>query len=79
MIAINVNPVSRVQVRFEGYNYDLNAAEFNLSPQPSDSEVRLALAMFFEVPISRFAAYVIERPGDGNLSVCPAKAQSTWV
>ncbi len=71
MIAINVTQVPRVHVRCEGHSYDVNAAEFNLSPQPSDAEVRLALAMFFEVPISRLAPYVIERHGNGNLTVRP--------
>ncbi len=71
MIAINVNPTPRVHVRFDGHSYDVNAAEFNLGPQPSDAEVRLALAMFFEVPISRLAPYVIERHGNGNLTVRP--------
>ncbi len=71
MIAIKMNQVPRVHVRFEGHSYDVNAAEFNLSPQPSDAEVRLALAMFFEVPISRLAPYVIERHGNGNLTVRP--------
>ncbi len=44
MIAINVNQIQRVHVRFEGHSYDVNAAEFNLGPQPNDAEVRLALA-----------------------------------
>ncbi len=71
MVAINMNQAPRVHVRFEGHSYDVDAADFNLSPQPSDAEVRLALAMFFEVPISRFAPYVIERYGNGNLTVRP--------
>jgi len=71
MIAINVNQTPRVHVRFEGHSYDIQAAEFNLSPQSSDAEVRLALAMFFEVPISRLMPYVIERHGNGNLTVRP--------
>lgn len=71
MIAINVNPIPRVHVRFEGYSYDVNAAEFNLGPESNDSEVRLALAMFFEVPLSRLAPYVIERHSNGNLTVRP--------
>ena len=71
MIAINVNQTPRVHVRFEGHSYNVNAAEFNLSPQPSDAEVRLALAVFFEAPISRLAPYVIERHGNGNLTVRP--------
>jgi hypothetical protein len=71
MIAINVNQTPRVHVRFEGHSYDFTAAEFNLNPQPSDADVRLALAMFFEVPISRLAPYVIERHGNGNLTVRP--------
>ncbi len=71
MIAINMNQTPRVHVRFEGHSYDVQAAEFNLSPQSSDAEVRLALAMFFEVPISRLTPYVIERHGNGNLTVRP--------
>ena len=71
MIAINVNQTSRVHVCFEGHSYDVDAAEFNLSSQPSDAEVRLALAVFFEVPISRLTPYVIERHGNGNLTVRP--------
>ncbi len=71
MFPIHVNQNSRVHVRFEGHSYDVNAAEFNLGPQPTDSEVRLAVALFFEVPISRLAPYVIERHGNGNLTVRP--------
>jgi hypothetical protein len=71
MIAINVNSTPRLHVRFEGRSYDFNTAEFNLNPQPTDAEVRLALALFFEVPIGRLAPYVIERHGNGNLTVRP--------
>ena len=71
MIAINVTSTPRVHVRFDGHSYDFTATEFNLSSQPTDAEVRLALAMLFEVPIGRLAPYVIERHGNGNLTVRP--------
>jgi hypothetical protein len=71
MMTIKVNEAPRVHVRFEGRSYDFYAAEFNLAPQASDEAVRLAVAMFFEVPLKRLAPYVVERHANGNLTVRP--------
>jgi hypothetical protein len=37
----------------------------------SDRDVRSALARYFEVPLRKFAPYVVERHANGNITVRP--------
>ncbi len=60
-----------VHIRFQGRSYQLAATRLDIGPHSSDDEIRRALAQYFDVPVAKFAAYVIERHDTGNLTVRP--------
>ncbi|HNT78230.1 MAG TPA: hypothetical protein PKH77_24720 [Anaerolineae bacterium] len=60
-----------VHVRFEGQSWTLALAVLNLR-EPFDPEaVRTALANHFDVPLQKFAVYVVEQHPNGNVTVRP--------
>lgn len=63
--------VPMVHVRFEGRSWDLALHTFDLGADSSDQALRQALAHYFEVPVAKFAAYIVERHTNGNLTVRP--------
>jgi hypothetical protein len=65
----HLNPM--VHIRFQGQSWRIEARELDIGAHSSDQEVRQALAQHFDVPAARFAAYVIERHENGNLTVRP--------
>lgn len=64
-------PTTMVHIRFQGRSYQLEAAQLDISALSSDQEIRQALAQYFEVPVAKLAAYVIERHENGNMTVRP--------
>jgi hypothetical protein len=60
-----------VHVRFEGRSIDIAYSLLDLGEQPSDQEVRQALARYLEVPARKLEVYVVERHANGNLTVRP--------
>ena len=60
-----------LHVRFAGHSYRFITSELDVNVALSDGAVKEALARHFEVPISKFAAYVVERHENGNLTVRP--------
>jgi hypothetical protein len=58
-------------VRYDGRSWDIPLGELDLGPRSSDEDVRVALAHHFDVPARKFAAYVVERHANGNLTVRP--------
>ncbi len=60
-----------VHVRFEGESANIEFGRLDIGDRSSDDEVRAALARYFDVPARKFAAYVIERHANGNLTVRP--------
>ena len=73
MIAIRVIPTGTpmVHVRFDGRSYTIPATDINIDTRADDKSVRLAMAMYFDVAIERFAFYVVERYVNGNITVRP--------
>lgn len=61
----------RLHVRFEGRSWDVLLADLELGGLSSDSDIRQATARHFDVPAGKFNAYLIERHGNGNLTVRP--------
>ena len=61
----------RLHVRFEGRSWDLLLSDLDVGGLAPDSEIRLALARYFDVPVGKFNAYVVERHANGNLTVRP--------
>lgn len=60
-----------VHVRFEGQSWTLALAVLNLPGAFSPDEVRTALANHFDVPLQKFAVYVVEQHPNGNVTVRP--------
>jgi hypothetical protein len=60
-----------VHIRFQGQSWHIEARELGISPNASDEEVKRALAQHFEVSVAKFAAYVVERHENGNMTVRP--------
>ncbi len=60
-----------VHVRFEGRSWDIAFDTLDVGDRSNDQEVREALARYFSVPVGKFAAYVVERHVNGNMTVRP--------
>lgn len=60
-----------VHVRFEGRSWDIAFGVLDLGDRSTDDEVRRALARYFDVPVRKLAAYVVERHANGNITVRP--------
>ena len=60
-----------VHVRFEGQSWDIACSVLDVGAMSSDRDVRRALAHYFEVPVRKFAPYVVERHTNGNITVRP--------
>ena len=60
-----------VHIRFEGRSYDLTRRALGLNGQSPDVVVKARLAHYFEIPVERFDACVIERRPNGDLIVRP--------
>jgi hypothetical protein len=60
-----------VHVRFEGQSWDIAFGVLDVGEMSSDRDVRGALARYFEVPLVKFAPYVVERHVNGNITVRP--------
>jgi hypothetical protein len=60
-----------VHVRFEGRSWDIAFGVLDIGDLSRDQEVRQALANYFDVPVAKFSAYVIQRHTNGNITVRP--------
>ncbi len=61
----------RLHVRLEGRSWDLLLSDLDVGALSADSEIRQALARYFDVPVGKFNAYIVERHANGNLTVRP--------
>ena len=70
-----MNPIrpneALVHIRFEGRSWDILCRDLDIGPMSTDEQVRRALANYFDVGLGKFRAYVIERHGNGNMTVRP--------
>jgi hypothetical protein len=61
-----------VHVRFEGQSWDIAFRVLvDVGEMSNDRDVRGALARYFDVPVVKFAPYVVERHVNGNITVRP--------
>ena len=60
-----------VHVRFAGRSFDLPLATLDVGRAASDGDVKRAVAGHLEVPLARLADYVVDRHGNGNLTLRP--------
>jgi hypothetical protein len=60
-----------IHVRFAGRSFDVPLDRFDLGVGSTDAQVKQALAGYLEVNVARLADYVVDRHGNGNLTVRP--------
>jgi len=60
-----------LHVRYNGRSFDITLAQLDVGPLSSDREVKHALAEYFNVPMTNFRYYVVDRHTTGNLTVRP--------
>ena len=60
-----------VHVRFAGRSFDVPLATLDVGRASNDGDVKRAVAGQLEVPLSRLADYVVDRHGNGNLTLRP--------
>ena len=60
-----------VHVRFEGQSWDIAFSVLDLGDFSSDQDVRQALANYLQVPLNKFASYIVQRHANGNITLRP--------
>ena len=65
------NAAAVVHVRFGGRSFDVPLTVLDLGVGSRDGDVKGALARHLEVHPSRLMDYVVDRHGNGNLTVRP--------
>jgi hypothetical protein len=60
-----------VHVRFEGQSWDIAFSILDLGDFSSDQDVRQALANYLQVPLGKFASYIVQRHANGNITLRP--------
>jgi hypothetical protein len=60
-----------VHIRFEGQSWNIAFGVLDLGDLSSDRDVHQALARYLDVPVRKFAPYVVERHANGNITVRP--------
>lgn len=59
-----------------GVSRDVPLAELDIGNASSDDQIKAAVASFFEQPLSKFSAFVVDRDAEtGNVTVRP---QAVW-
>ena len=69
MVYTNEEPV--LHVRFNGRSFDVPLAMLDVGTRSRESDVKRNLARHLEVNPSRLDDYVIDRHGNGNLTIRP--------
>jgi hypothetical protein len=60
-----------IHVRFAGRSFDVALATLDIGRGADDGDVKQALARHLEIHPSRLRDYVVDRHGNGNLTVRP--------
>ena len=60
-----------VHIRFAGRSYDISEKELKITSEMSDNQIKEKLSHHFDVEISSFMNYVIDRPSNGSLIIRP--------
>ena len=68
---INSTGAAVVHVRFAGRSFDVPIAQLDLTVGSTDDQIKHALAQHLEVPFARLIDYVVDRHGNGNLTLRP--------
>ena len=67
----NMNVAAVIHVRFAGRSFDVPLDRLDLGVGSTDVQIKQALAGYLEVNVSRLGDYVVDRHGNGNLTVRP--------
>jgi hypothetical protein len=60
-----------IHIRFEGKSADLPLVDLGINGFASDEDIKAALARHFDVAVSKFDHYVVERHATGHITVRP--------
>lgn len=60
-----------VHVRFEGQSWNIAFGVLDIGERSSDRDICESLARYFDVPVAKFAPYVVERHANGNITIRP--------
>jgi len=62
----------QVHVRYNGLSYDIDFEEAGLAGEPTDTQVREAVARYVEAPVEKFRDFQIDRNSEtGDITVRP--------
>ena len=64
-----ISPV--LHIRFQGRSTDINLSDLDTGDVSSDGDIKRSLSAFLDVPVAKFAHYVVDRHETGNLTVRP--------
>ena len=60
-----------LHIRFDGKSADIPLGDLDVGRVSSDSDIKLAIARYLDVPVEKFLHYVVDRHETGNLTVRP--------
>lgn len=60
-----------VHVRFDGRSYDLKQEQAQIRSNMNDREIKQMLARHFDVAVTRFDSYVVDRTENGDFIIRP--------
>jgi len=69
MAEMTNNPT--LHIRFEGRSLDIPLDDLDVGTLSADNEIKQALAVYLDVPVNKFANYVVDRHETGNLTIRP--------
>lgn len=61
----------RLHIRYAGRSNDAPLAVLDLGDHSTDTAVLNAVSHYFQIPIWKLAAYVVERHKNGNITIRP--------
>lgn len=61
----------RLHIRYAGRSNDVSLSLLDLGDRLTDTVVLEAVSHYFQIPIWKLAAYVVERHKNGNITIRP--------
>ena len=63
--------IRHAHIRYDGRSIDVPITSLDIGDGSTDREVKVALAVYLDVPPAKLDNYVIEREHNGNLTLRP--------
>jgi hypothetical protein len=68
---VYTNEETVIHVRFNGRSFDVPLSALDVGARSDDEQIKRNLARHLEVNVSRLDDYVVDRHGNGNLTIRP--------